>query len=81
MNLIYLMNHILFQIFKIISNLSLKNKKLWQIIHQYKFLTSKLKIMLYSFTDQNNRRFKIEDFSRIISAGKPKKQNKKKKIK
>ena len=81
MNLIYLMNHILFQIFKIISNLSLKKKKLWQIIQQYKFLASKLKIMLYSFTDQNNRRFKIEDFSGIISAGKPKKQNKKKKIK
>ena len=81
MNLIYLMNHILFQIFKIISNLSLKKKKLWQIIQQYKFLASKLKIMLYSFTDQNNRPFKIEDFSRMISPGKPKKQNKKKKIK
>ena len=76
MNLIYLMNHILFQIFKIISNLSLKKKKLWQIIHQYKFLASKLKIMLYSFTDQNNRPFKIEDFSRMISAGKPKKKKK-----
>ena len=37
--------------------------------------------MLYSFTDQNNRPFKIKDFSRMISAGKPKKQNKKKKIK
>ena len=41
MNLIYLMNLILFLIFKIILNTSLKNLKLLQIILLYKFMSIK----------------------------------------
>ena len=43
MNLIYLMDHILFQTFKIILSILLKNMKLYQIILPYKFIPIKSK--------------------------------------
>ena len=46
--LIYLMVFILLHIFRIILNLSLKNMKLLQKIHQFKFIQIKLKAELFS---------------------------------
>ena len=40
-------DHILFQTFKILLNILLKNMRLQQIIHPYKFTLIELKIMLY----------------------------------
>ena len=40
-------DHTLFQTFKIILNILLKNMRLQQIIHPYKFTLIELKIMLY----------------------------------
>ena len=40
-------DHILFQTFKILLNILLKNMRLQQIIHPYKFTLKELKIMLY----------------------------------
>ena len=40
-------DHVLFQTFKILLNILLKNMRLQQIIHPYKFTLIELKIMLY----------------------------------
>ena len=46
-NFNYQMDHILYQIFKIILNISLRTMKHWLIIHQYKYVLLKLKMRLY----------------------------------